>query len=61
MGADLDTALVEKQKLIGIPNRAQPMGDYDAGSTFHQCAVLLDTQFSPGIYTAGCLIEDQDR
>ena len=56
-----DFAIIDDQYLVGVAYRAQAVGNYEAGPTFHQPQQrLLDAHLRAGIHTAGGLIENKD-
>ena len=53
--------IVDDQDLVGISDRAEPVGDHKGSAAFHeteQCLLQLD--FSACVDAAGCLVEDED-
>ena len=62
MGAAVDDApFVEHEDLVGIDNRADTLGDDEAGAVFHQPVErVLDEHFGRNVDIAGGVVQDQD-
>ena len=54
-------AVFHYQYKICISDGGESVGDYEAGSAFHEVIHgFLDLDFGSGVYGAGSFIEDQD-
>ncbi len=62
VGADFtDAPFVEHQDAVGIPKRAQTVGDEDRGAVIAgQAQGALDASFTDVVERAGSLVENQD-
>src|SRR3990172_1157530 len=56
-----DLPLPDHQHLVGVADRAQAVGDDEAGPPLHQPQQrLLDSGLGAGVHAAGGLVQDQD-
>ncbi len=62
MGATLgDAAVLYDQDLVGVPDRAQAVGDHDARAPGQELPErLLNRRFGAGVYVARRLVQDED-
>ncbi len=56
-----DTAVINHQHLVRLPNCTQPVGDDEGGTSGHQAQQrLLNLHLGAGVHAAGGLVQDEN-